>query len=766
MRKLFIPLWGSLLTFVLCFASLQAQKPLTLERVMPGGAEFRSFYPQHFYAQGWIGNRLVWYDADTHYTSLKAYNPQESREEGREETLISKADVQSLLAPFGEDLGSSPVFPDNSVSPSGRYLVITGTYAVYLLEPVEKKVERYFPVETQNIKDWKLSRDESLLTVKTKDGVLAAVQAHTETQALSASLLSAALITIARDEADSVVYAEAVHQREFGIESGMFPAPNGSAVAFYRMDQSMVAPYPIVNTLVHKATTMPVRYPMAGEPSHHVTVGVFDLSTRRTTYLKTDADPEHYLINPAWNPQADALFMAELNRGQNSMEFNAYSAHTGERIKTLFVENDSRYVEPQMPAYFVPGTGGKQFVWLSRRNGFYNFFLYSAEGKLIRDLSVGKGEVTKFLGFDPAGKYLYCTANYPSPLQTNLYRVKLSNGKSERLTPQDGTHSPVLSPSKEYILDSYTSHTVPALAAVYNNSGKMIKELLRAQDPDQGYAMPQVELGTIKAADGVTDLYYRLVKPLALTDPKAAASVAASHQTYPSSARNASPAGKYPVIVYVYGGPHAQLVTDSWHWDAGGWDLYMAQEGYAVLTIDNRGSAGRGAEFEQVIHRQVGTQEMADQMQGVEFLKSLPWVDPDRIGVHGWSFGGFMTTNLMLSHPDVFKVGVAGGPVMDWSRYEVMYGERYNDSPQENPQGYQDNNLTLRAADLKGRLLLIHGTEDNVVLWQHAQEFVRACVSAGTYPDCMYYPGHEHNVIGPDRVHLYQTVTRYFKDFL
>ena len=179
------------------------------------------------------------------------------------------------------------------------------------------------------------------------------------------------------------------------------------------------------------------------------------------------------------------------------------------------------------------------------------------------------------------------------------------------------------------------------------------------------------------------------------------------------------PNKKYPTIIYVYGGPHAQLVTKDWLAGAGGWDVYMAQQGYVVFTLDNRGSARRGRDFEQVIHRQVGTAEMDDQMRGVEFLQKQPWVDTERMGVYGWSFGGFMTTNLMLTHSDVFKVGVAGGPVMDWSRYEVMYGERYNDTPQENPEGYQQNNLTLRAGDLKGRLLLIHGTVDNVVLWQH-----------------------------------------------
>lgn len=705
-----------------------SQKRLTLDRVMPGGKDFRSFYPQSLYSSGWIGHSLVTYDAQSGYKSLLA----QDAKSGRTSTLISLSDLTTILKPY-EDLSFLNAFPGHSITPRNQYMRITLNKGVYLIDAQKKTLVRRFDTRGHSFTFTTLDLTEKFLIVKTTDGLLGYLKEDNNE-----------IIRIEQDLPNTeVVYGEAVHQREFGIESGVFPNLQGTKIAFYRMDQSMVAPYPLVNMEPHKAELVPLRYPMAGEPSHHVTVGIYDMSTQETIYLKTEGDPEHYLTNIAWHPDGKTIYIAELNREQNHMQLNAYNATNGIRIKTLFEEQDEKYVEPIMPMHFVPGSQGKQFVWLSRKGGYNNFYLYDTNGKQLKSLAHGTGEVSEFLGFNAQGTVLYYMGTHQSPLEQHLYAHNLKNNKATRLTPVDATHSVLLTADKKYVFDTYSSHSIPRIASILNEKGKELHRLLTASNPDDGYNMPQIEKGILKAADGITDLHYRLVKPMNIKKGK-----------------------KYPVIIYVYGGPHAQLVTNTWHWGAGGWDLYMAQEGYAVLTLDNRGSANRGKAFEQVIHRNVGIQEMADQMQGVAYLKSLPWIDTNRIGVHGWSFGGFMTTNLMLTHSDIFKVGVAGGPVMDWSRYEVMYGERYNDAPQNNSKGYEANNLTLRAKDLKGRLMLIHGTVDNVVLWQHGQAFVKACVDARTHPDCMFYPGYEHNVIGPDRVHLYETIARYFKDFL
>jgi dipeptidyl-peptidase 4 len=311
------------------------------------------------------------------------------------------------------------------------------------------------------------------------------------------------------------------------------------------------------------------------------------------------------------------------------------------------------------------------------------------------------------------------------------------------LSQGSGTHSAKLSPNGNYIIDTYSSQVTPRKIWVINNKdGKVAQTLLTSKNPVADYALGEVTIFPIKADDG-TDLYTRMITP-------------------PNFDKNK----KYPVVVYVYGGPHLQLVTNSWLGGANLWMQLMAQKGYIVFTLDPRGTSGRGLEFEQETFRQLGTVEIADQLRGVEYLKSLPYVDADRMGIHGWSFGGFMTTSMMLKSPDTFKVGVAGGPVIDWNYYEIMYTERYMDSPEQNPEGYKNANLLNYVKNLKGKLLMIHGTVDDVVVWQHSLAFIKKAVDEGILLDYFVYPGHPHNVIGKDRVHLMRKVTQYLDDNL
>ena len=478
-------------------------------------------------------------------------------------------------------------------------------------------------------------------------------------------------------------------------------------------------------------------------PSHHVTLGIYDVASGKTTYIKTGEPKEKYLTNISWAPDSKTVYIAEVNREQNHMDLKAYDPATGNYIKTLFSEHNDKYIEPQWPMRFIPGRD-KEFVWQTRRDGYTHLYRYNVDGKLLGQITRGEWEITDFLGFADGGKTIVYSSTQLSPIDRVIASVSIDGRKTRILTPQAGWHVGQLSSDGKYLLDTYESLKTPTENRLLSvATGKPIATLYQSKDPEAGFINPEITFGTIKAADGVTDLHYRLLKPT-----------------------NFDPAKKYPTIVYVYNGPHAQLVQNRFHAGCLGWDLYMATKGFVIFTVDGRGSAHRGAAFEQVIHRHLGKNEMADQMKGVDFLKSLPYVDADRIGVAGWSYGGFMTTNLMLTYPDVFKVGSAGGAVTDWARYEIMYGERYMDSPQDNPEGYKETNLSLRAGNLKGRLLLIHGTIDPTVVWQHTQLFVEACVKAGTYPDYMIYPEHKHNVLGVDRVHLNYTMARYFMDHL
>ncbi|MGM9803846.1 MAG: DPP IV N-terminal domain-containing protein [Muribaculaceae bacterium] len=549
-------------------------------------------------------------------------------------------------------------------------------------------------------------------------------------------------LQLSTDGSREIVYGQSVHRNEFGINKGTFFSPDGKQLAFYRMDQSMVTDYPQVNTFERVATYEPDKYPMAGMTSHKVTVGIADVVSGKVHYLDLGDVTDRYFTNIAWAPDGKTLYLIEVNRDQTDAHLDAYDAATGNKIKTLYSEHNDRYCEPLHPIQFLPWDDTR-FIYWSQQDGYMHLYVMDVEGNIVRQLTQGNWVVDQVVGFNAKTKSVIYVSNEIDPRQMNIYSVNVDKGTKRLLDNGLGVHSATMSEDGQYILDSWSEPDVPrAYAITATKTGKSV-EIHRSADPWEGYQVPIFESGTIKAADGETDLYWRMVKPA-----------------------DFNPEKKYPVVVYVYGGPHAHNVAASWHWMSRSWETYMAQKGYIVYILDNRGSENRGLAFEQATFRQLGQVEMQDQMKGVEYLKSLPYVDANRLGVHGWSFGGFMTISLMTNYPDVFKVGVAGGPVIDWKWYEVMYGERYMDTPQTNPEGYEKTSLLNRAKDLKGRLLVITGMNDNTVVPQHCLMFLNACAENGTYPDFLAYPGEEHNMRGHKSVHLHEKITRYFEDYL
>ena len=545
-------------------------------------------------------------------------------------------------------------------------------------------------------------------------------------------------------EPEGVVCGQSVHRNEFGIEKGTFWSPSGKLLAFYRMDETMVTDYPQVNVSTRIATLEPQKYPMAGMTSHKVTVGIFNPTTGNIVYLQAGNPTDRYFTNISWAPDEKKIYVIELNRDQNHAEIVRYDVETGLREDIVYEERHDKYVEPQHPLVFLPWNE-KVCVYQSRKDGYNHLYLLNTTTGGMEQLTRGQWEVQKFLGFNASTKEMFILSTEISPLQSNVFAVNTKTGATHLLGCAEGVHEVSLSASGKHLLDVYASHSIPYNVDVLSSNYKKQKRvnLHSAENPFKDYAMPEISVGTLKAADGVNDLYYRLVKPL-----------------------NFDPRKKYPAIIYVYGGPHAQMIKDSRNYGISGWDIFMAQEGYVMLTVDGRGSANRGLAFENVIFRQLGVEEMKDQMKGVDFLREQGYVDMNRLGVHGWSYGGFMTTNLMLTHNDVFKVAVAGGPVIDWAYYEVMYGERYMDTPQQNPEGYKGADLKLKAGNLKGRLEIIIGGNDPTCVPQHSISFLRSCIDAGTHPDFFMYPGDGHNMRGLDRVHLYEHVTRYFMEHL
>ncbi|MBA3829556.1 MAG: DPP IV N-terminal domain-containing protein [Taibaiella sp.] len=544
------------------------------------------------------------------------------------------------------------------------------------------------------------------------------------------------------DADKNILNGQAVHRNEFGIDKGIFFSPKGDLIAYYHMDQTMVNDYPVVDWSITPAKNTNIKYPMAGGTSHQAMLAVYNIATGKTVYMQTGEHKDHYLTCATWSPDEQYIYIAILNREQNHLWLNQYDAETGKVIKTLFEETDAKYVQPLHPLSFLPGSNDK-FIWWSQRDGYMHLYLYNTNGKELRQLTRGTWVINEIAGFNQDGDKVIFTSSKESPLEKHAYTVNWNNGKVERIDKGAGMHTIIASEDGHYIYDSYTGAGVPRKCVVRSTDGNMATILVNAADPLKEYDRPTVKNITLKAADGKTDLYGKLILPINFDKSK-----------------------KYPVIVYLYNGPNVQLIHNQFPESGNLWYEYMAQKGYIVFTMDGRGSSNRGLAFEQVTFRRLGDIEMADQLKGVDYLKTLPYVDASRMGVHGWSFGGFMTTSLMLKHPDVFKCAVAGGSVMDWKMYEVMYTERYMDTPEENPAGYENANLLDKVKNLKGKLLLIHGTNDDVVVWQNSIDFIKKCVDENVQVDYFVYPGHQHNVRGKDRVHLMQKISDYFDLYL
>jgi len=702
-------------------------KLFTLEDLNSGGTNYHNLQPKNLFLTWW-GDQLV-------ETDVEECNLIDAKT-GKKTKLFTLDDINKW-ADSDEEANRYVRHLTNATFPyPDQPLVLVGNKkAVILVDFKAHKIVWQDSNSGQEANDWCAA---SKATAYVENHQLYVVDGEGKKHQLST------------DGSRNVVYGSAVHRNEFGIKKGTFWSPDGQRLAFYRMDQSMVADYPQVDIFPREATYEPDKYPMAGMTSHKVTVGVYDLTTDKTVYLQAGDPTDRYFTNIAWSPDAKTVYMFELNRGQNDCRLVSYDAVSGAKIAELYRETSDKYVEPMNPIQFLPWDDDK-FIMQSQRDGYNHLYLYDKQGKLLSQLTSGPWVVQQVLGFNQKDKSIIIASNEKNAIQRNTYSVNIKSGKRTLLDNGRGVHRAELSTSGAYLFDRYSEPDVPRNIDLVStncnhkvqNSNFKVQRLLTAADPWEDYQQPIFECGSIKAADGTTDLYYRMVKP-----------------------HDFDPAKKYPTVVYVYGGPHAHNVEASWHWYSRTWETYMAQKGYVLFILDNRGSENRGRDFEQATFHQLGQIEMQDQMKGVEFLKKQPYVDADRMGVHGWSFGGFMTISLMLNYPDVFKVAVAGGPVIDWKWYEVMYGERYMGTPKNNPEGYKKTSLISKAKNLKGKLQIIIGYNDNIVVPQHCLSFLDACIKAGTQPDFFAYPGEEHNMKGHASVHLHERITQYFEDYL
>ena len=546
-------------------------------------------------------------------------------------------------------------------------------------------------------------------------------------------------ILLCPDTGKNIVFGESVHRSEWGIDEGQYISPNGNYIAFYRMDESMVEDYPLVNTSTPIATVENIKYPMAGRTSHVVTVGIFDVAKSAEKgapvyhYIQTDKADGEFLTNVTFSPDEKYLYITHLNREQNHSKLIRYDLQTGQKLRVLIEEKDNRYVEPTRRMIFLKNGN---FLWFSDRDGWKHLYLYMHDSRLVKKVVDGKFDIIEYYGMDKDEKNIYFTASLEKPVNQYVCKVNIDKGTLTCLAHADGVHTPIFSESKAYFVDYFSNPTTPRVISLVDNQGKTVRTLLTAKSPFGVMQLGDTKIFSIVNKDG-DSLWCRMITPPNMDKSK-----------------------KYPVFLYVYGGPHSQLVTNQYL--SGGLFLeFMAQQGYIVFTLDNRGTQNRGAEFEKCIHRNLGVREVEDQMCGVEYLKSLPYVDADRIGLDGWSYGGFMVLSLITAHPEAFRAASCGGPVVNWEWYEVMYGERYMDTPQENPSGYANANIIPKIKNVKCPLLVMHGAQDHTVVQQHTLELLREAVAEDIELEYFVYTAHDHNVSWPERPHLFNKLLRF-----
>jgi dipeptidyl-peptidase-4 len=543
-----------------------------------------------------------------------------------------------------------------------------------------------------------------------------------------------------------------VYPEELDCTTAYWWSPDSSRIAYYEMDERPVTRYPIVDMSSPVGAMEYTRFPQAGEANPIVHVGVVQVSGGETTWMDTGADADVYLPRVDWLRDSRHLAIQRLDRAQNRLDLLFVDIGGGSQ-GAILTERDKYWVNISDDLYFF--SDGKRFLWSSERTGYRHYYLYDLAGQEITQLTSGDWEITGTSGFGPgaashpavdeAHGYLYFLSNKDDVRDTELYRVSLADKSIVQITREPGTHAVILAPDDSGFVDKFSNAMTPPRQDLYRADGTRAAVINENKVAElSAYDLPPVEFVNVPAADGTT-LYGLKIRPPHFD---------ASH--------------KYPVLIDVYGGPQVQYVKNEWGGSNFLWLESMAQKGYIIFSLDNRGSYNRGHAFETPIYHQMGKVELEDQLAGVEYLKSLPYVDGARIGIWGWSYGGYMTLEALFNAPDVFKAGVSVAPVSDWRLYDTIYTERYMGRPQENPAGYQGSSPANQTGHLKGRLMLAHGTGDDNVHFSNTSEVINELIQNGKYPaDLAIFPGRGHPIGDPPaRIQLFDQITRFFMNNL
>ena len=523
-------------------------------------------------------------------------------------------------------------------------------------------------------------------------------------------------------------------------------SPDSTQIAYLSLDDTPVPQYPLTHYLSDHVSLTHERFPQAGDPNpkpamHVLTVSEDEIKTWSCP-LK-DPDVEYFSPSFTWTPDSKSVVYSTLNRNQTDLVVHVCDPASGSD-RRLLEEKDPYWINSIDAPYFLKDN--RHFLWLSERDGWLHLYLYNSDGTLVRQLGAGDWMIdhplfsdAPMFQVDEAGGWVYFTSTQPDPRERQLYRARLDTGTLERLSKEAGTHGLDLAPDGHYLIDTFSSLSTPPQTRLVRADGALVATINQGQSHLSDYALGTTEFVTVRAADGAA-LYARLVKPPDFDSRK-----------------------KYPVIVDVYGGPLVQLIHNAWGVTSLD-DELLSEQGYLLWSLDNRGSWGRGHAWESAIFEHMGQHEVEDQLAGVQYLKSLPYVDGSRIGVHGWSYGGYMTLSLLTHAPGVFKCGAAGGPVTAWQFYDSIYTERYMRTPKENPGGYHDSSPLYFADKLKAKLLLVHGTDDDNVHMQNTLNFVEALVKAKIPFELYLQPGEKHGFASESaRLYLTERELEFFK---
>ena len=540
--------------------------------------------------------------------------------------------------------------------------------------------------------------------------------------------------------------AEFVAQEEMDRDTGYWWSPNDQFLAFTRVDESAIGIEQRYEQGKDGLTVVSQRYPRAGKANAKVQLGVLDLLDGHINWIDLGKDPDIYLARVDWLPDSRQLAIQRQSRDQKKLDLIIYDTLSA-RSQTLISETSPTWVNLHSDLRFLKSK--PQFIWASERSGYKHLYLYERSGKLIKPLTEGPWQIEEIKAVDEAAGRIWFSGYADSPLEQHLYTVSLDGGPIQKVSSGEGWHNTTVSDDGEWFLDDFSSPSQPPRVSLHRRDGSLATLLLdnslNESHPYAPYLDSDVQpvFGSIKAADG-QDLYYRLYQPAKLEAGK-----------------------KYPVIVDVYGGPHGARVQKSWDSRNGFWHKLMAQKGFFVFSLDNRGTNRRGVRFEAPIHRHLGAVEVQDQQAGVTFLRSLPQVDGERIGVFGWSYGGYMSLMMLMQAPQDFHVGVSVAPVTDWAWYDTHYTERYLGHPDENKDGYRKSAVMPYVEQLKGKLLLVHGMADDNVLFLHAAELMNVLQRKNKPFELMLYPGSKHGISGRDlRLHLFSQITDFFQRHL